>query len=66
MKVELLFDRECTNVTATRENLSLALLAARLPSNWMEWDQSLPDMPPYVRNFGSPTVLVDGAGRGWI
>lgn len=60
MRVELLFDRECPNIAATRESLSLALQAARLPLKWIEWDQSLPDVPSHVRSFGSPTVLIEG------
>jgi mercuric ion transport protein len=60
MRVELLFDRECPNVAATRERLSLALQAARLPLSWIEWDQRLPGVPSHVRSFGSPTVLIEG------
>lgn len=60
MRVELLYDRACPNIQATRENLSRALLSENLPSNWTEWEQASPDAPAYVRGFGSPTVLIDG------
>ena len=60
MIIELIYDGECPNVPATRENLSRALQSANLPSNWTEWEQSRPDVPAYVRGFGSPTVLVNG------
>ncbi len=60
MKVELLYDLECPNVAATRENLSRALLLEKLPSNWTEWEQASADAPSYVRSFGSPTILIDG------
>lgn len=60
MKLELLFDRECPNVIGARENISHALRAMNLPVHWIEWDQSSDEAPAYVRQFGSPTVLVDG------
>ena len=60
MKVELLYDRACPNVTGARENLSEALQSMNLPARWTEWDQASAEAPAYVRHFGSPTVLIDG------
>ena len=60
MKIELLYRRDCPNISATRGNLSRALLSANLPENWTEWEQSSADVPEYARSFGSPTVLIDG------
>jgi hypothetical protein len=60
MKIELLYDRECPNVSATRANLSQALRSANLPENWTEWEQSSVDVPAHARRFGSPTLLIDG------
>lgn len=60
MKVELLYDRECPNVPATRENLRQALASVGVSSSWTEWEQSAPNAPRYVESFGSPTVLVNG------
>ena len=60
MKVELLYDRHCPNVTGARENLLQALQSMNLPNHWTEWDQASPEAPPYVGHFGSPTVLIDG------
>src|SRR6266545_139943 len=59
MRVELIYDAECPNVSATRENLSRAFESANLPAKWTEWEQGQPDVPPYASGFGSPTILVD-------
>jgi mercuric ion transport protein len=60
MRVELLYQRDCPNVSATRSNLLQALRSVNLPEKWTEWEQSSADIPAYARSFGSPTVLVDG------
>ncbi len=60
MKVELIIDRDCPNVQATREVLSQALSAAGKEPAWTEWDRGAARSPAYVRRYGSPTVLVDG------
>ena len=60
MKVELLYDRACPNVTGARENLAEALRSMNLPAGWTEWDQASSEAPAYARQFGSPTVLIDG------
>lgn len=60
MKVELLYDRQCPNVTGARESLSEALRSMNLPGEWIEWDQASAEAPAYARAFGSPTVLIDG------
>jgi hypothetical protein len=60
MKVELLYDRACPNVAGARENLEEALRSMKLPGRWIEWDQASSEAPAYARQFGSPTVLVDG------
>ncbi len=58
--VELIYDRDCPNVSKTRANLLHAFTEAEQPARWVEWDQSDPESPPYVRGYGSPTVLVGG------
>lgn len=60
MKVELIYDSACPNVSATRVNLLLAFTAAQLEAKWTEWERSSPASPAYVARFGSPSVLVDG------
>ncbi len=58
--VELIVDRNCPNVDAAREQLTRALVAAQAPAVWREWDREDPDAPGYVRQYGSPTILVNG------
>lgn len=60
MTIELIFDRDCPNVELTRSNLKQAVAAAGKEAGWAEWDRGDPSSPPYVRGYGSPTVLVDG------
>lgn len=59
-QVELLYDRDCPNVEAARAQLRRALTRAGLPPRWREWDRAAPDSPAYVRQYGSPTILVNG------
>ena len=35
-------------------------VATGLPATWQEHDQEAPDAPPHAKQYGSPTVLVDG------
>lgn len=58
--VELIYDRDCPNVSKTRENLLQAFTEAKQPARWVEWNQSDPEGPNYIRSYGSPTVLIGG------
>ena len=58
--VELIYDRECPNVTAVRRQLLTVFTALGLTPRWIEWDRADPASPGHVRQFGSPTVLVNG------
>jgi hypothetical protein len=60
MKVELIYDKDCPNVGKARAELMRAFSQAGVPAKWVEWDRGDPSSPPYVRAYGSPTVLVDG------
>jgi hypothetical protein len=60
MTVELIYDKDCPNVAETRAELMRAFSKAGIAAHWVEWDRGDPASPPYVRNYGSPTVLVDG------
>lgn len=59
-RVELVYDADCPNVEAARSQLRLALAQAGQAPQWGEWERSDPAAPPYVRRYGSPTILVDG------
>ena len=58
--IELIYDSDCPNVAATRHQLLCAFTALGLAPEWREWDRDEPDSPVHVRNYGSPTILVDG------
>lgn len=59
-QVELITDEECPNVEAARAVLREALDAVGLPHEWVEWNRAAKASPAYARQYGSPTVLVDG------
>jgi mercuric ion transport protein len=58
--VELIYDTDCPNVGAAREQLRSALDTTGLPIHWQEWDREAADSPGHARLFGSPSILVDG------
>ena len=60
MQVELIYDADCPNVAAARSVLANAFTRTGVPARWREWERSAPDVPAYVRAWGSPTILVDG------
>ncbi len=58
--IELIYERDCPNVSEARSELLLALSEVGLPLRWVEWERSDPDSPNYVKTYGSPTILVNG------
>ena len=57
--VELIYFTGCPNVESARTNLRTALSAKGLTPEWREWDQKEANAPARVKQYGSPTVLVD-------
>lgn len=60
-RVELVYDRDCPNVTAARAQLLRAFAQAGLAPRWREWERHDPHSPSYVQGYGSPTLLIGGA-----
>jgi len=60
LTVELIYDKDCPNVAEARAELMRAFSEAGIAARWAEWDRGDPASPPHARNYGSPTVLVDG------
>lgn len=60
MKIHLLHFPGCPNVGATRAAVRDALAAEQLDIAVEEIDVNAPDAPSWARDWGSPTVLVDG------
>jgi mercuric ion transport protein len=61
IQVELVYDTGCPNVPEARRVLMRAFAAVNLTPRWDEWERGAAASPEYVRDFGSPTILVNGA-----
>ncbi len=57
--VELIYFTDCPNIESARANLRTALSAKGLPTEWREWNQLDANAPARVKQYGSPTVLID-------
>lgn len=60
LQIELVYDPGCPNVDGARDVLTQACRELEVPAVWSEWNSEAPDCPPYARNLGSPSVLVNG------
>jgi len=60
MEIELIFDSDCPHVEKTRLRLRKALLGMGYEARWKEWERRAANQPGYVREFGSPTILING------
>jgi hypothetical protein len=60
LQIELVYDPGCPNVDSARDVLTEACRALDVPAVWTEWSSEDPACPPYARNLGSPSVLVNG------
>jgi hypothetical protein len=60
MKIELLYSTGCLNVEQARRNLSEACAQAGIPAEWREYNLDAPDVPSDYKQYGSPTILVNG------
>jgi len=63
-RVELIYDRDCPNLSAAREALMRAFAQAGRRPAWTEWDRQSPASPPHAARYGSPTILVGGRDVG--
>lgn len=59
MRVQLLSFPGCPNASAAREALRRARAYTGLPQLFEEVDVTSPDAPAPLRDWGSPTILVD-------
>ena len=59
-RVELIYDPDCPNARAAREQLLRAFAALGLSPEWKEWSSDDPAMPAHARGYASPTILVEG------
>ena len=60
VSIQLLSFPGCPNADAARSALRGALVAAGLPPTFEEVDITAAETPEELRNWGSPTILVNG------
>lgn len=58
--VELIYDADCPNYPSARTQILKAFAIAGLTPHWKEWDRNSSESPAHVKQFGSPTILVNG------
>ncbi len=58
--VEIIYDADCPNLDAARQQLRRAFEKVDLPARWKEWERGSSESPDYVSYYGSPTILVGG------
>lgn len=59
-RIELVYDRDCPNVDRARGTIRAALEQVGSSATWVEWDRGDASTPAALRDYGSPTVLVNG------
>jgi len=64
MKVQLITFAGCPNADSARELLRRTLLRAGLEATFEEIDSLSPLAPEHLREWGSPTILIDGVDVG--
>lgn len=64
LKVELIYDFDCPNVSTVREMLNRAFIELNLKPHWIEWNRSDTKSPNYVMKYASPTILINGKDVG--
>ena len=58
--VELIYDADCPNAEAARQQIRRAFQELDQTPAWQEWDRGSSSSPAHVRQYGSPTILVNG------
>lgn len=57
MNIELVYFKD---VDVARKSLHEACSALGVKADWKEWDQNDDSILDHVKDFGSPSILVDG------
>ncbi|MEE9574410.1 MAG: MerC family mercury resistance protein [Candidatus Neomarinimicrobiota bacterium] len=58
--VEFIYEKNCPNIAKARMQLLRAFSALNIKPHWLEWEVNDAEAPEYVRQYGSPTIMVDG------
>ena len=64
MRIQLIYSDDCPNVEATRAALLRSLAAENLSVSVEELDVAAPGTPEHLREWGSPTILINGVDVG--
>jgi mercuric ion transport protein len=64
MKIQLIYSDDCPHVEAARAALLRSLVAEDLSVSFEELDVAAPGTPAHLREWGSPTILIDGVDVG--
>ena len=62
--VEFVYEKDCPNIAPTRFLLLQAFSNLRMKPHWIEWEVNDVSAPDYVRQYGSPTILINGKDIG--
>ncbi len=58
--IELIYDGSCPNFGKAKENIYKAMEKTGIVAEIREWERGAKESPGYVRDYGSPTILLDG------
>jgi mercuric ion transport protein len=58
--IEFVYEKGCPNIKPTRQILLQAFSKMNVKPHWQEWEVNDSSSPQYVRQYGSPTILVNG------
>ena len=64
MKIQLVHFDGCPNADEARAGLRRCMQAAGLPPQFEDLDTTAPTTPEALRNWGSPTILINGTDVG--
>jgi hypothetical protein len=64
MKIQLIYSDDCPNLKAARAAVLRSLEAENLFLSLEELDVAAPGTPEHLREWGSPTILIDGIDVG--
>ncbi len=59
LNIEFIYDSDCPNVAEARKNLLKAIKLTQIEHQIVEWERQAVSSPKYVKNYGSPTILIN-------
>lgn len=60
VQIDFIWDSDCPNAEAARQNLEAAIAATDIWTDVREWRTGDPNTPEKYRRYGSPTILIEG------